>query len=227
MNEGRNWMPYEHQVLLPNSPVPRRSLLVLTTCVHLLALVLLLVLRHVTGPHVVAEKQEAVQLLAGSPHVTFNPADAKATQANPSAFHLPRTTRRARRAAAKAGEGGTALQVLRQHAKAATAGMIASLKVKGFYGFSTEQYDLAALTAGKLPTITPDELPPRFEQYVTVEITIDVDGHVADARIVGGEAPPSIQQRLLAAIREFHYTPARHDGTPIPSQLDIVVRIPS
>jgi TonB family protein len=78
-----------------------------------------------------------------------------------------------------------------------------------------------------LPVISADELPPRFEQYITVEVTIDVDGRVADARIVGGEAPPAVQQRLLSAVREFKYTPARRDGTPIPSQLDLVVHIPS
>lgn len=105
--------------------------------------------------------------------------------------------------------------------------MVASIRVRQFYGFSTEHFDLAAQTAGKLPTISAAELPPRFEQYVTVELTIDVDGRVADARIVGGEVTSAIKRRLLSAVREFRYSPARRDGTPIPSQLDIVVHIPS
>ncbi len=130
-------------------------------------------------------------------------------------------------AAAKAGEGGTALQVLREHAKTATAGMVASIRVRQFYGFTTEHFDLAVQTSGMLPVISADELPPRFEQYLTVEVTIDTEGRVADARITGGEAPPVVQRRLLSAVREFRYAPARRDGTPIPSQLDIIVHIPS
>jgi TonB family protein len=105
--------------------------------------------------------------------------------------------------------------------------MVATIKVRQFYGFSTDQYDLAYQTSGKFPVISADELPPRFEQYVIVEVTIDVDGHVAYARIVSGEAPLAIQQRLLSAAREFKYTPARRNGTPIPTQLDLVVHIPS
>jgi TonB family protein len=60
-----------------------------------------------------------------------------------------------------------------------------------------------------------------------VEVTIDVDGRVADARIIGGLVTRPIEQKLLAAIREFKYTPAKHYGTPIPSQVDVVVHIPS
>jgi TonB family protein len=60
-----------------------------------------------------------------------------------------------------------------------------------------------------------------------VEVTIDVDGRVAEARVTTGMVAPTIEQTLLAAIREFKYTPAKRDGTPIPSQLDIVVHIPT
>jgi len=218
-------MPYQRQILLSSNPVPSRPVILLSGCAHLAVLVLIFVLRHATGPHIVAEKPQTVQRLAGPAHVTFNPAEAKAGRANP--LHLPRSTPRKHVAQTRAGEGGTALEVLREHAKTATAGMVASIRQRQFYGFSTEHFDLAAQTSGMLPVISAAELPPRFEQYVTVEVTIDVDGRVADARIVGGEAPPAVQQRLLSAVREFRYTPARRDGTPIPSQLDLVVHIPS
>jgi TonB family protein len=219
-------MPYQRQILLSSNPVPSRPVILLSGCAHLAVLVLIFALRHATGPHIVAEKPQTVQRLAGTPHLAFNPAQAKATP-NSNALRLPRRTRRMRVAQTRTGEGGTALEVLREHAKNATAGMVASIRQRQFYGFSTEHFDLAAQTAGMLPVISAAELPPRFEQYVTVEVTIDVDGRVADARIVGGEAPPFVQQRLLSAVREFRYTPARRDGTPIPSQLDIVVHIPS
>jgi TonB family protein len=218
-------MPYSRQILLSSDPVPRRSVIFLSGFAHLAALVLIFALRHAAGPHVVPEKIQTVQKLSGTAHLAFHPAEAKAGRSN-AALHLPRKTR-TRAAAPKPGEGGTALEVLREHAKAATAGMVANIRVRQFYGFSTEQYDLAFQTSGTLPVISASDLPPRFEQYITVEVTIDVDGRVADARIVGGEAPPVIQQRLLSAVREFKYTPARRNGTPIPTQLDLVVHIPS
>jgi TonB family protein len=60
-----------------------------------------------------------------------------------------------------------------------------------------------------------------------VEVTIDVDGSVAEARIVTGMADPTLERRLLSAIRGFRYNPATRDGVPIPSQLDIVIHIPT
>jgi TonB family protein len=219
-------MPYSRQILLSSDPVPRRSIVFLSGFVHLAVLVLILAL-HGMGPYVVPEKIQAVQKLSGSSHLAFNPAQAKAGRPN-AALHLPRKTPRAPRAVTPPpGEGGTALEVLREHARTATAGMVASIKVRQFYGFSTDQYDLAVRTSGELPVIPASDLPPRFEQYITVEVTIDLDGRVADARIIGGETPLAVQQRVLAAVREFKYTPARRNGTPIPTQVDVVVHIPS
>jgi TonB family protein len=104
---------------------------------------------------------------------------------------------------------------------------MADFKFSQTYGFSPEDYRFPVLTSGVLPTILASELPSRFEQYLTVEVTIDIDGRVADARLVSGEAMPTIEQRVLAAIREFKYIPAKRGGSPIPSQVDIVVHIPS
>ena len=96
------------------------------------------------------------------------------------------------------------------------------------YGFSpTHDYQLAYRMSGEVPPFSPADLPPRYEQYVTVEVTINVDGRVADARIVGGMVTPTIERTLLSAVREFKYSPAKRDGAPIPSQIDIVVHIPS
>ncbi len=220
-------MPHPRQILLSTEPVPSRPVILLSGCAHLAVLVLIFALRHATGPYIVPEKNQMVQQLSGTAHLTFNPAEAKAGRSNASPLHLPRITRRMRPAAPPTGEEGTALQVLREHAKTATAGMVASIRVRQFYGFSNEHFDLAVQTWGSLPVISADELPPRFEQYLTVEVTIDTDGRVADARITGGEAPPAVESRLLSAVREFRYTPARRDGTPIASQVDIIVHIPS
>ena len=219
-------MPHQRQILLSSEPVPRRWVVLLSAGVHLAALVLILVLRN-TGPHIVASKTETVQALPAATHIAYQPGGQKAgrPQRKPSLLAL----RKRIVLAPPSGNAkeGTALQALRGRAKSATAGMLESLKVRGFWGFSSEHYDLPSQTAGKLPDISASELPPRFEQYVTVEVTIDETGHVADVRVVAGEAPASVQRRLVAAIRDFKYTPARRDGTPIPSQLDIVVHIPS
>ena len=125
------------------------------------------------------------------------------------------------------GEKGTALETLRAHAAQATAGLMLGMKQRLIYGFSTNHYDLAVQTVGEIPKIAADDLPPRFEQYLIVEVTIDIDGRVADARFTAGMATPKIEKTLLAAIKEFKYTPAKRDGTPIPCQVDIVIHIPS
>ena len=103
-----------------------------------------------------------------------------------------------------------------------------SIRFRQIYGFDRDhEYKLAVQTAGEVPSISANQVPPRFEQYVIVEITIDTKGHVAEARIVAGMVEPTIQKTLLSAIREFKYIPAQRDGVPIPSQRDIVIHIPT
>jgi TonB family protein len=89
------------------------------------------------------------------------------------------------------------------------------------------EYQLAVQTAGEIPMIPAEQVPPHFQQYVIIEVTIDTEGSVAEARIVSGLVSANIEQTLLAAIREFKYNPAKRDGVPIPSQRDIVIHIPT
>ncbi|HEX2329345.1 MAG TPA: energy transducer TonB [Candidatus Angelobacter sp.] len=220
-------MPYERQILLSRDPVPRRSWIFLSACAHLVVLVLIVALRHVAGPQVVPEELETAEIISGQTHIAYSPPVEKTRQPNASPLQFPRRTRRTQGPSSPTGLQGAALARMRGRAKAATSGMIESFKAKQFWGFSTEHFDLAAQTAGQLPVISAYEVPPHYEQYVTVEVTIDEEGRVADARVISGEVSRDIQHKLLAAVREFRYSPARHDGTPIPSQLDIVVHIPS
>src|SRR5512138_2950542 len=104
-------MPYHRQILLSSNPVPRRWAVFSSGCAHLVALALIFALRNAAGPHVVPEKNQAVEMLSGTDRISFNPAEAKAGQPNASPFHLPRTTRRTHARATQAGEGGPALQV--------------------------------------------------------------------------------------------------------------------
>ncbi len=126
------------------------------------------------------------------------------------------------------GTGTSPIEQLRADAHVETKGITNAIRIRGIYGWAPgPDYRLAVQTAGDLPTISADELPPRYEQYVRIEVTIDKDGTVAEARIISGFVDDKIQQKLLAAVREFKYVPATRNGSPIPSQRDIVVHVPS
>jgi hypothetical protein len=218
-------MPYQRQILLSSNPVPGKALLCLSITGHLATLALIVVLLHATAVHFVPPQYDTVQVISGSAHLSYNPPRARSAQTASLLQHAPRHSRVASNGTAATGK---ALEVLREHAQSATAGMIDSIRVSQFYGFHySDDYRLAIHTAGELPHISAAEVPPHFEQLLTVEVTIDTAGHVADARIIGGEVSATIQRKLLAAIREFRYLPATHYGSPIPSQLDLIIHVPS
>ncbi|HEX5432924.1 MAG TPA: energy transducer TonB [Candidatus Angelobacter sp.] len=222
-------MPFDSQIFVSSEPAPRRWIILLSGGAHVLALVLLVALRHATGPYVVPQNFESAQAIPLTEHLSYNPAWAKAAPLNAGKSQRHKSKSRIRLIApeSEAVAEGAAVKALREHAASATTGMTDNIRVSQFYGLHWDDYQLAIQTAGKLPVISADELPPHFQQLVTVEVTIDVDGRVADARIIGGLVTRPIEQKLLAAIREFKYNPAKHYGAPIPSQLDLVVHIPS
>jgi len=215
----------QDQIFVPRAPVPRVSFFSLSVLAHLVVLAVL-VLRHAAAPYIVPNKNEMVQSVSGTDQVTYNPPP-KASPPRPSPFHVPRSKQKPRVQEQDVSGTGTALETLRAHAKAATAGLMVGIKQRLIYGFSTNDYKLAIQTSGAIPVISASDLPPRFEQYLIVEVTIDTDGRVADARLTAGMATPKIEQTLLSAIREFKYIPAKRDGTPIPCQIDLVIHIPS
>jgi TonB family protein len=217
----------ERHILLLFDPAPRRPVILFSFFSHLVALVLVVIVwRNTAKVHIVHVEYKIVQTISGQKPVAYNSAETKPRQ-SPSLLHLRKSTRPARAVETESMTHGISLQGLRERAKQATAGLMTDIKQRQLYGFSTSDYKLAIRTAGEIPPIPADDLPPRFEQYVMVDITIDVDGRVAEAQIVGGLVPPKIQQTLLSAIREFKYSPATRNGTPIPSQLEIVVHVPS
>lgn len=126
--------------------------------------------------------------------------------------------RRARALAAAAAEKAKVMK----NAAVFTKMMVQNWGFQGFY-----KYDFAIQQTGEVPVVTAAELPPRYEAYVIIEITIGTDGKVLEARMENDMAPPHIKQRLLSAIREWTYIPAKRDGIPIPSQRDLVVHIPT
>jgi TonB family protein len=215
----------QRQIFVSSSPTPRPSVILLSVLAHLIALGWIVESRH--GPIVlIVPKEYAVQRISGA-HVSFHAAKVNPSLLRVRPLRVRRSTRQARVPESGTSPEGAALQILREHAKQATTAMVTSIKQRQIYGFSPIEYRLAVQTAGEIPTIAATDVPPHFEQYVVVEVTIDVDGRVADARVVAGQVDSTIQQTLLSAIRGFKYNPAKRDGTPIASQLDLVIHIPT
>jgi TonB family protein len=199
------------------------SLSILGHCVVLVVVVLLLRMK---GPTIVMQQTSAITLAAKGSPLAFNSVKAEPVQTHTRSLLHASKRLRLRREAKTMGENGT-VEMIRDHAKRETAGLMMSLRQRLTYGIPITDYQFAVQTSGVVPIIPASDLPPRYEQYLVVEITVDTDGTVADARIVTGQVDQKVQKKLLSAIREFKYTPAKHNGAPIPSQLDLVVHVPS
>ena len=215
------------QILLSTDPVPSTSIKLLSLLGHVLGLTLIVAMRHSAGPQIVPNIYVSEQIIPRSAPLVLSPATMKPALPRAAVVHTRRKARVKPPVESTQAGDSTALGILRGRAKQGSARLVADFRFSQIYGFSPEDYRFPVQTSGVLPTILASELPPRFEQYLTVEVTIDIDGHVASAEVVSGEAMAPVEQRLLSAIREFKYIPAKRNGAPIPSQVDIIVHIPS
>jgi TonB family protein len=216
----------QKQIFVSTDPVPRRSILVLTVALYAGLLVWITVSRPV--PKVIKVPQQyAVQRISPAPHLSFQANNRAPAQPHARLFIARRFALPKRLPESEGAGTDAATEIIREHARQATAAIVTDLKQRQLYGFSPGSYEIPIWMSGQYPTISPAEVPPHFEQLLTIEITIDVDGRVVDARIVGGLVDAAIQKKVLAAVREFKYNPARRGGTPIPSQLDLVIHIPT
>jgi hypothetical protein len=216
------------QIFVPSHPARRIIAGLVSTAAHLAVFVLVVFFYRNFGPMIVQEKTRATQIVASRGPLSFAPVRPKSNR--PSI--LPAPTRQTKRPLPKAevaaDSNGDSVEVIRTKAKKYTAALVENFKFRTTYGFKpNDDYSLAVQTGGAPPQIPPDDLPPRFEQYLVVEITISIDGKVVDARITAGLVDSKIQDRVLAAIREYKYIPAKHNGSPIASQVDLVVHVPS
>jgi TonB family protein len=80
-----------------------------------------------------------------------------------------------------------------------------------------------------LPIVSPD---PAFgsdaagiEGDVIVEITIDEAGAIVQ-KIVLQSLGPAVDQKVLAALENWRFTPASKNGVPIPSKQDVYYHFP-
>lgn len=218
----------QDQIFVPRHPTRRIIAGLVSVLAHLAVFALVVLLYRVSGPVIVQERSRATQVVASRNFLSFNPAQSRPNRPSilPAPAHRPK--RQLPQAAAAADSNGDSVEVIREKAKRYTTALVQNFRFRTTYGFMpNDEYSLAVQTAGAPPQISADDLPPRFEQYLTVEITISIDGKVVDARITGGQVDQKIQERVLSAIREYKYIPAKHNGSPISSQVDLIIHVPS
>lgn len=83
-----------------------------------------------------------------------------------------------------------------------------------------------------LPEVFPDpdvdraSLPATVQGSVVVEITIDERGNVVEERLLTG-VDHGVDEKVIAALKNWHFRPATADGVPIPSKQDVYFHFPS
>jgi TonB family protein len=83
-----------------------------------------------------------------------------------------------------------------------------------------------------LPDVFPDpdvdrtSLASSVQGDVIVEITIDEHGNVVEERLLSG-VDHSVDEKVIAALKNWHFRPATNDGVPIPSKQDVHFHFPS
>jgi TonB family protein len=95
------------------------------------------------------------------------------------------------------------------------------------YG-STIGHDIrpALPVVGPRPSLTAEDLPQGVQGDVVVEITIDERGTITGMRFVK-KLGYGIDEKVLAALEQWHFTPATQDGVAIPSQQLVLFHFPS
>ena len=76
------------------------------------------------------------------------------------------------------------------------------------------------------PPVARSELPRDLKGDVIVEVTIDAQGNVVETRIVQAIGY-GIDEKIVAALRQWRYQPATLDGVPVASKHDVHFHFPS
>jgi TonB family protein len=80
-----------------------------------------------------------------------------------------------------------------------------------------------------LPVFSPDPVfgsdAASLQGDVIVEVTIDEQGTIVE-KIVLHSLGPEVDQRVMAALEKWHFTPATKNGVPIPSKQDVYYHFP-
>jgi len=206
--------------LHPAAPKRRATSLSISLAVHLLFLGWLL---HSPAPIFVAPLSVAKGESGSSLTRIYFGGDSGVTQEQPKPFTLQRPPKiasphRLEPPAAKR-EAGNEIATARPGGPAAGS-LYGSLSYGSFTGPEIRP---------ALPIVSPD---PAFgsdaagiEGDVIVEITIDEAGVIVQ-KIVIQSLGPAVDQKVLAALENWRFTPASKNGVPIPSKQDVYYHFP-
>jgi TonB family protein len=76
------------------------------------------------------------------------------------------------------------------------------------------------------PMISRSDLPAGVEGTEVVEVTIDRQGNVTETRVLQSLGS-SVDEKVLAAVRSWRFTPATVDGMAIASRQDVHFHLPN
>ncbi|MFY9561460.1 MAG: energy transducer TonB [Terriglobales bacterium] len=76
------------------------------------------------------------------------------------------------------------------------------------------------------PPVARSEVPRDLQGDVIVEVTIDSQGNVVETRILQAIGH-GIDEKIVAALRQWRYQPATLDGVPVASKHDVHFHFPS
>jgi len=71
------------------------------------------------------------------------------------------------------------------------------------------------------PVYPPDAFAARITGVVILEVTIDIDGHVSDAKIL--RSIPLLDNAALEAVRQWEFTPTELNGMRVPVIMTVTV----
>jgi protein TonB len=71
------------------------------------------------------------------------------------------------------------------------------------------------------PVYPPDALAARIGGVVILEVIIDTEGHVDDAKVL--RSVPVLDNAALEAVRQWEFTPTELNGMPVPVIMTVTV----
>jgi TonB family protein len=83
----------------------------------------------------------------------------------------------------------------------------------------------AIRVAGSEPQVFPWDLANVPEGNIIVEVTIDDRGNITQ-KVVLQSLSPRVDNKVLAALEDWHFLPATRDGVAIPSKQDVYYHYP-
>jgi TonB family protein len=71
------------------------------------------------------------------------------------------------------------------------------------------------------PAYPPEAQAAGIQGVVIIEATIDVEGHVGDAKVL--RSIPQLDEPALTAVRQWEFTPTKVNGVPVPVVMTVTV----